>query len=134
MPRPPLHDLEHSPNFEQVGSKRRLAECQHTRQESAVLKTITDLPPQLIALVLALRLSLSRPQLRHVSQVADALITAQGSKTLSALYRNIVGDRCLKAAADTFREAPCSAPVVELVLIQLLVYQVDLISTHGQVM
>ena len=40
-----------------------------------MLKTIADLSPQLIAFILSLQLSLSRPQLRHVTQVADALIT-----------------------------------------------------------
>jgi hypothetical protein len=74
-----------------------------------MLKTIADVSPQLAAFVLSLHLSLSRPQLRHVSQVADALITTEGSKTLSALYRHIVNDPCPKAAADTFREAPWSA-------------------------
>ena len=31
------------------------------------------------------------------------------NKTLSALYRHIVGDPCPKSAADTFREAPWQA-------------------------
>ena len=74
-----------------------------------MLKTIADLSPQLIAFTLSLQLSLSRPQLRHVTRVADALITTEGSKTLSAVYRHIVDDPCPKAAADTFREAPWSA-------------------------
>jgi hypothetical protein len=60
-----------------------------------MLKTIADVSPQLVAFVLALRLSLSRPQQRHVIQVADALITTEGSKTLSGLYRHIVGDLLL---------------------------------------
>ena len=49
-----------------------------------MLKTIADLSPQLIAFTLSLQLSLSCSQLRHVTQVADALITTEGSKTLSA--------------------------------------------------
>ena len=47
-----------------------------------MLKTITDVSPQLAAFLLTLRLSLSRPQQRHVMQVADALITTEGSLKL----------------------------------------------------
>ena len=88
-----------------------------------MLKTIADLSPQLVAFVLALRLSLSHPQLRHVSQVAYALITTEGSKTLSALYRHIVDDPCPKAAADTFREAPWPADDLRIPWRQFLVHQ-----------
>lgn len=49
-------------------------------------------------------------------QIADGLITTQGSKTLSALYRHIVGDPCPKAAADTFREAPWQAEAIRVPL------------------
>jgi len=69
-----------------------------------MLKPFANLSPQLITFVLALRLSQSRPQQRHVIQVADALITTEGGRTVSGLYRHIVGDPCPKAAADTFRE------------------------------
>jgi hypothetical protein len=50
-----------------------------------MLKTIAELSPQLVSFVLALHLSLSCPQVRHIAQVADALITIEGSKTLSSL-------------------------------------------------
>ena len=70
------------------------------------LKTIADVSPQLISFTLSLQFSLSRSQLRHVTRIANVLITTEGSKTLSALYRHIVDDPCPKAAADTFREAP----------------------------
>jgi len=79
-----------------------------------MLKTIAEVSPQLVAFVLALHLSLSRPQVRHVTQVGDALITAEGSKTLSGLYRHIVGDPCPKAAADTLREAPWEADDIRI--------------------
>lgn len=74
-----------------------------------MLKTIAEVAPELVNFIDNLNLSLSNPQKQHVAQVADALITTEGSKTLSALYRNIVGDPCPKAAADTFREAPWTA-------------------------
>lgn len=74
-----------------------------------MLKAIAAISPELTQFVEALNLPLSGPQHRHVTQIADGLITTQGSKTLSALYRHIVGDPCPKSAADTFREAPWQA-------------------------
>ncbi len=71
-----------------------------------MLKTIAEVSTELGNFVESLNLSLSKPQKQHVAQVADALITSEGDKNLSALYRNIVGDPCPKSAADTFREAP----------------------------
>jgi len=97
-----------------------------------MLKTITDVSPHLIAFVLALKLTLSRPQLRHVTQVADALITTEGSKTLSGLYRHIVGDPCPKAAADTFREAPWTADAIRISLRGFLVQSAfDIAEAEG---
>ena len=74
-----------------------------------MLKSIVEVAPELLSFIESLQLPLSRPQKQHVAQVADALITTEGSKTLSALYRSIVGDPCPKSAADTFREAPWTA-------------------------
>jgi hypothetical protein len=86
-----------------------------------MLKTIAEVSPQLVAFILILRLSLSRPQLRHVTQVADTLITTEGTKTLSGLYRNIVANPCPKSAVDTFREAPWSADAIRISLRGFLV-------------
>jgi hypothetical protein len=100
-----------------------------------MLKTIAEVSPQLVTFILALRLSLSRPQLQHVVRVADALIATEGGKTLSALYRHIVGDPCPKAAADTFREAPWEADDIRITLRCFLVrsaFQEFLIEQHGQ--
>jgi len=74
-----------------------------------MLKSIAEVAPELLNFIETLELPLSRPQKQHVVQVADTLITTEGSKTLSALYRSIVGDPCPKTAADTFREAPWTA-------------------------
>ena len=71
-----------------------------------MLKSIAEVSAELLSFIEARQLSLSKPQKQHVAQVADALITTEGSKTLSALYRSIVADPCPKSAADTFREAP----------------------------
>ena len=74
-----------------------------------MLKTIAAASTELTQFVDTLRLPLNTPQHRHIMQIADGLITTQGSKTLSALYRHIVGDPCPKSAADTFRGAPWQA-------------------------
>ena len=74
-----------------------------------MLKTIVEVSAELDNFIKKLQLPLSKPQKQHVAQVADAPITTEGDKNLSALYRNIVGDPCPKSAADTFREAPWTA-------------------------
>lgn len=86
-----------------------------------MLKQIVEIAPELVMFVSLLQLPLSAPQLRHVLQIADALITAQGSKTLSALYRSIVDNPDPRNAADTFRLAPWSADDIRLPLRYLLV-------------
>jgi hypothetical protein len=45
----------------------------------------------------------------------------QGRKTLSALYRHMVGNPCPKSAADTFREAPWQADDIRVPLREYLV-------------
>ena len=89
-----------------------------------MLKVIAEVAPKLRAFLDALELPLSRPQKQHVAQVADGLITTEGDKNLSALYRSIVGDPCPKAAADTFREAPWTADDIR---VPLRVYLLGLI-------
>jgi hypothetical protein len=74
-----------------------------------MLKSIAEVSPDLAQFVEDLNLHLSRPQQRHVKQIADGLITINGDKNLSNLYRHFVGDPCPKSAADSFREAPWSA-------------------------
>jgi len=66
-----------------------------------MLKKITTVSPELT--------SFSQPQQRHVKQIADGLITVDGDKNLSNIYRHFVDDPCPKSAADTFREAPWTA-------------------------
>lgn len=71
-----------------------------------MLKLIAESSAELLDFIENLDLPLSVPQKRHVLQIADALITTEGRKDLSNLYRHIVDDPCPKSAADTFREAP----------------------------
>ena len=56
-----------------------------------------------------LGLELSKPQLRHVLNVADALLVATGEKTLANLHRQFVETTDVSNMADTFRIAPWRA-------------------------
>lgn len=71
-----------------------------------MLKSIAEVAPDLVQFTDELKLRLSQPQQRHVKQIADGLITIDGDKNLSNIYRHFVGDPCPKSAADTFRESP----------------------------
>ena len=51
-----------------------------------MLKTIAAPAPELDNFLEGLELPLNHPQQRHVCQIADGLMTTQGSKTLSAPY------------------------------------------------
>jgi hypothetical protein len=86
-----------------------------------MFKTIAQPAPELASFIEALNLPLSRPQQRHVTQIADSLVTIEGNKTLSAMYRHIVGAPCSKSAADTFREAPWRADDLRISLREFLV-------------
>ena len=48
-----------------------------------MLKKITTVSPELTTFVDGLDLPLSKPQQRHVRQIADGLITIDGDKNLS---------------------------------------------------
>jgi hypothetical protein len=74
-----------------------------------MLKTIVRQSPQLVSFLLALHLTLSKPQMRHLTQLVDGLITNEHRKTLSEIYRQYLIDLDPKAAADFHRESPWSA-------------------------
>ena len=86
-----------------------------------MLKSIAEVAPDLSAFVNDLDLRLSQPQQRHVQQITDGLITIEGDKNLSNIYRHFVGDPCPKSAADTFREAPWVADDIRIPLRKYLV-------------
>jgi len=86
-----------------------------------MLKSIAEVSPDLADFVENLKLHLSAPQQRHVKQIADGLITIDGDKNLSNLYRHFVGKLCPKSAADTFREAPWKAADIRIPLRKHLV-------------
>ena len=64
---------------------------------------------RLCTFVETLDLELSKPQLRHVLNVADALLVATGEKTLANLHRQFVETTDVSNMADTFRIAPWRA-------------------------
>ena len=86
-----------------------------------MLKSIAEVAPELTQFTEDLNLRLSKPQQQHIQQIADGLITIDGDKNLSNIYRHFVGDPCPKSAADTFREAPWVADDIRIPLRKHLV-------------
>lgn len=74
-----------------------------------MLKAIVQHSAILVKFLCALHLALSQPQLRHITRVADALLVAEGPKTLANLYRLCVEATDPSAVADCFRESPWTA-------------------------
>lgn len=70
-----------------------------------MLSTILQHPASLVAFVALFELTLHQPQMRHLLNVADALLVCPGKKTLSNLYRQLSGEPDPKTAADYFRES-----------------------------
>jgi hypothetical protein len=86
-----------------------------------MLPIIIQHTPTLMAFMLALQLSLSRPQRDHVLNVMAGLIVGQGRKTLSDVCRLRVDQGDPKAMADTFRESPWTANLIRSPLRSFLV-------------
>ncbi len=80
---------------------------------------------ELCKFIARLGLKLTNPQLRHVTNVVDALIVSEARrKTLAALHRELLDPPSDQyALADCFRESPWTA---EQVRSRLLVYLVRL--------
>ena len=74
-----------------------------------MLPTIVQHSDALVAFISALNLSLYKPQMRHLLQIVDALITSSEKKTLSGLYRLFKSQPDPKNGADFFRESPWKA-------------------------
>ena len=64
-----------------------------------MLKSIAQPSPDLQAFIQSLNLPLDQAQEQHISQVAGAMVTIDGRKTLSGLYRAITDGLC-HAARD----------------------------------
>jgi hypothetical protein len=78
---------------------------------------------ELCKFIAHLGLKLTKPQLRHVTSVADALIVSEARrKTLSALHRELLDPPSDQyALADCFRESPWTAAQVRSGLLMYLV-------------
>ncbi len=56
-----------------------------------MLTAIVQHSADLIAFITALNIALYQPQIRHLIQIVDALITSNETKTISGLYRLLKG-------------------------------------------
>ena len=74
-----------------------------------MLKTIVHPSVKLVEFIVALKLALYQPQIKHLERLADALIVCDRRKTLTNLYREFVEELDPKTAADFFRESPWQA-------------------------
>jgi len=74
-----------------------------------MLTRILHNSPALCTFIEQLDLSLSQPQLRHVRNLADALLVCDSTKTLAELQRQFVESVDVSNMADTLRIAPWTA-------------------------
>jgi hypothetical protein len=70
-----------------------------------MLKTIVQHSAKLVAFLNALNLALYQPQIRHLTQILDALLVCDREKTLTNLSRQLEDEVHPKNAADFFRES-----------------------------
>jgi len=75
-----------------------------------MLTRILHNSPALCTFIEKLDLSLSQPQLRHVRNIADALLVCDSDKTLAELQRQFVECVDVSNMVDTLRIAPWTAP------------------------
>ncbi len=71
-----------------------------------MLKAIVQQSEQLVAFISALNIVLYQPQIRHLTQILDALLECSNKKTLTNLYRQYIHEPDPKTAADFFRKVP----------------------------
>lgn len=74
-----------------------------------MLTRILHNSPKLCTFIERLGLTLSAPQLRHVTNVADGLMVTDGVKTLAEIQRQFVTCPDVSNIADTFRIGPWTA-------------------------
>jgi hypothetical protein len=70
-----------------------------------MLKVIVQHSNKLVAFLNALRLTLSQPQICHLTEIVDALLVCDREKTLANLSRQLEKEVHSKNAADFFRES-----------------------------
>lgn len=71
-----------------------------------MLTAIVQHSEELVAFITALNIVLYQPQIRHLLQMVDALLTSNDTKTISGLYRLLKGQPDPKTGADFLRESP----------------------------
>ena len=71
-----------------------------------MLTAIVQHSEELVAFITVLNIALYQPQIRHLIQMVDALITSSETKTISGLYRLLKGQPDPKNGADFLRESP----------------------------
>lgn len=77
-----------------------------------MLPSIVHPSPSLCRFIRLLELPLSEPQLRHLTNTADALLVCETERTLAALHRQFVESVDPSNMADFFRISPWRASVV----------------------
>jgi hypothetical protein len=70
-----------------------------------MLKAIVQQSSKLVAFLTALKLALYQPQMRHLTQIIDAVLVCDREKTLTNLTRQLEKGTHPKNAADFFRES-----------------------------
>ena len=71
-----------------------------------MLTAIVQHSQELVAFITALNIVLYQPQIRHLIQMVDALLTSNDTKTISGLYRLLKSQPDPKSGADFLRESP----------------------------
>jgi len=71
-----------------------------------MLTAIVQHSQELVAFIGALNIVLYQPQIRHLIQMVDALLTSNETKTISGLYRLLKSQPDPKSGADFLRESP----------------------------
>ena len=74
-----------------------------------MLTAIVQHSEELVTFIKGLNTGLYQPQIRHLIQIVDALLTSNETKTISGLYRLIQGQPDPKSGADFLRESPWEA-------------------------
>jgi len=71
-----------------------------------MLRVIVQHSVEIVTFISWLSLALYQSQMRHLTQLVDALLVCDSRKTLTNLYRQLAAHRDPKTAADFFRESP----------------------------
>jgi Transposase DDE domain len=93
-------------------SKLKQKQFTGSNRRDPMLTKILHNSPDLCTFISQLNLPLSKPQLRHITNLADALLVCDSDKTLAELQRQFV--ECVDASnmADTLRIAPWTAEAI----------------------